>query len=230
MTKVNFQSPIFIITIISFIGTIAIGNFFLWPRFQELEIKKAEIVKKEQGFQDEEVYFLTLEENRRKLKEYQKQLFIIESALPDNAEASLSSLFKFLQIASTQAGLILTEIEPFTIVPSEKGATLEKTQFSFQVTGSYASFKTFLAKIEKSARIIKVENISFSSPKENKELFAFNLKIKTYSYKEPSIFSKEKIKIDRLLEVLRKPIFEKFELFPAIELKEMGRENPFTPF
>lgn len=181
MTKSNFQNSIFIITIICFLSTITIGFFLLWPKFQALETTKVSIAPKRQELQEKEKFFLKIEEDRKKIEKHQAQLSKIASALPDDAEISLSSLFRFLQVTSGQTGLILTEISSFAISPIE-GKEIKKTQVSFQVMGSYASLKSFLERLEKSARIIIVENISFSAPEEEGGLFTFNIGIKVYSY------------------------------------------------
>lgn len=226
MTKFNLQNPIFIITIICFLTAIAISALFSFPKFQEFKVIRENIATKEQAIQKEESYFLDIQRHRERMGEYQEQLSIIDSALPDDAEISLPFLFRFLQTTSAQTGLILTEIGPFTISPVE-GKDIKKTQFSFQANGAYASLKAFLEVLEKSARIIRVENISFSMPEEG-GLFSFDIKIAVYSHKELPGLPRKELKVD--YEVLGLPILEKLEPFPDIEPFEAGRENPFVPF
>lgn len=179
MIKSNFQNPILLISIGCFIATIAISALVLLPRFQDLEIIRKDIVRKQQTLQEERDFFSKIERYKREMNKYQEQLFKVASALPDDAETSLPSLFKFLQINSAQVGLILTEIGSFTISPVE-GKEIKKTQFSFQVIGSYDSFQAFLEILERSARIIKVESISFSEPEEG--LITFDIKVRVHSY------------------------------------------------
>jgi Tfp pilus assembly protein PilO len=230
MIKINFQNPIFIIIIISFLAVVFIGIYFLFPRFQDLSIKRKEVATQQQQIAEDEKYFLDLETIRNKLKEYPEQLSLIDSVLFDNMTLALLSLFNFLEITSAETGLILTEIGSFTIVPAAEGKTLKGVEFNFQVMGSYASFKSFLDKLERSAKIIMIENLSFSIP-ERGELFTFDLKVKTHSYEKPAVFLRKEIDINKLLEILRRPILKELELFPEIELRETGRENPFIlPF
>ena len=181
MNKFNLSNPIFIITAVCFIMAIIFGVRFSMPRFQDIERTREDIIKTEQKLQQRDIHFLRVKEYADKLKEYQKQLNKITSALPDDAELSLPCLFRFIQRASVETGLILTDIGSFTISPLEQKPEIKKTQFGFQVKGPYAAFKTFLIRLERSARIIKVEDVSFSSPDEG-ELFTFNIIIRVHSY------------------------------------------------
>ena len=75
----------------------------------------------------------------------------------------------------------MKEISPASTVPLEKGE-IKETRINFLLVGSYPDFKNFLFILEKSARLIDVENISFALPKEKEGLFNFNITIKVYSY------------------------------------------------
>ena len=181
MNKFNFQNPIFLITVFSFLAAIAISVFLVWPRFQELEISRKTLSEKELKIQEKQTHFSDIEKKLEGLQEFEEHLVKITDALPDDAQMNIPSLFRFIQITSANVGLTLIEIGPFAILPTTEGAELKKTQFNFQVIGSYVSFKAFLNRLETSARIINVENISFSSPTEG-ESFTFNLTITVYSY------------------------------------------------
>jgi len=228
MTKINFQNPIFIITTISFLSAVIIGMLILLPKFQEIEGIRKIILIKNQEIQQREAYFSRIIEDRKKLEEYQERLLKISSALPDNPELNLVFLLRFLETLSSQAGLTFIEIKPFNILPLDDKPNLEITQLGFQVMGSYDSFKAFLLKLENSARIINVKNISFSSPEE--ELFIFDFEIEVFNYKEPSVFLEREVEIN--FETLRSPILDKFELFSITKPfeQEIGKENPFIYF
>ncbi|MDP2966935.1 MAG: type 4a pilus biogenesis protein PilO [bacterium] len=168
-----------IITIVSFLIVIVTTVAILWPKFQELKIIQKNIEEKRLELQTKEEYFLKLSETKTKLEGYQEEVSRINSALPDNP--SLPSLFNYLQKTSSESGLVLEKISPFTVSFSEDFPNLQETVFNIGVTGSYLSFRNFLSILEKSSRLIGVENISFSSPEE-KESFVFDLKLKVYSY------------------------------------------------
>lgn len=179
MNRIKIQKSLPIIIIICFIFVLIAGFGFLWPKYQELSFNQLNIQDKKEEFQYKEKYFSDLNQIKTELGNYQVELSKINSALPD--DSSLPSLFSFLQKATSQSGLILKGLSPFSTSLSEEISGLRKTHFSLSVAGSYTAFKNFLSILENSARIIEVENISFSSPKEG-DLFSFNLRIKVFSY------------------------------------------------
>ena len=58
---------------------------------------------------------------------------------------------------------------------------IRETGTNLVVAGSYSSFKNFLSTLEKTARMIELESISFSTLEEVGPI-DFNLRIKVYSY------------------------------------------------
>jgi len=179
MNRFNLLNSIPLIIASCFILSLVLGIVLLWPRYQNLKELQESVSQKETEIQQQEQYFSNLSQIEEKIRKYDKELAKINSALPE--DPSLPSLFNFLQKASSQSGLILKGISPFEISLLESSPNLKEIQFSFQVSGPYSSFKDFLSTLENSARLIEVENISFSSPKEG-ELFNFNLRVKVYSY------------------------------------------------
>jgi len=179
MNKLNLLKSIPLIIAICFLISLLLGALILWPRLQDLKKIQASLRDVSSELQYQEQYFSQLAEIQNKLGKYEEKLSKIDSALPDNP--SLPALLNFLQKASAQSGLVLKGISPFTVSSAGNNPNLRKTQFSLELSGSYSSFKEFLSTIEKSARLIEVENISFSAPKEG-DTFTFNLRIKVYSY------------------------------------------------
>jgi len=160
--------------------TLVLGISFLWPKYQEFKSLQKKVEAKRIELQFKEEYFLDLQKIVEELKKYEKRLFTIDTALP--ADPSLPALFDFFQKKASQSGLILKEITLGSITSSPNLADLSEIPFTLRVLGSYSSFKNFLAILEKSARLIEVENIAFSSPGKEGESFTFDLKIKVYSY------------------------------------------------
>ena len=109
-----------IITVVLLALTLAWGIGFVWPKYQQLAIleKKNEIKKTE--LQRKEEYLQELKKISQELKNYQSQLAKIDSALP--ADPGLAALFDFLQKASSQSGLVLTNIK----ILASRAATKEK--------------------------------------------------------------------------------------------------------
>jgi len=163
--------------IISLLLSALLFFLLILPKYQNLTVLKEEISQKTFEFQTLENHFKNLQEISEKLKEYQNSLSKIDSALP--LSPSLPELFNFLQRASSQSGLILKKIGPFKVSVVEE--ELKESKVDLTLSGDYPFFKNFLSSSEKSARLIKIEKISFSSPKEG-ESFDFDLTIKVYSY------------------------------------------------
>ncbi len=177
--SLNFLNSLPIIIIAFFLFSFVFWLAILWPKYQDFRALDKMIGEKEEELQQEEQYFSNLNQIKTELENYEEALSKINSAFPD--DPSLPALFSFLQKASSQSGLILKGISPFASYISESMPNIKETQFSLQVSGSYSSFKEFVSILEKSARKIEVENISFFSPKEG-SLFLFNLGLKIHSY------------------------------------------------
>jgi len=162
--------------IICLLITLVLGVVLVYPKCQELSLLQKNIKVKKLDLESKEEYLSHLNDLSEKLKKNEAQLSKIDSALP--SEPSLAALFDFLQKASSQNGLVLQEISAITPPPPEG---LRETRVTLVMTGSYLSLKSFLSTLEKSARMIEPESISFSYPEEIGP-FSFNLRIKVYSY------------------------------------------------
>ena len=166
-------------TTIFFIFSFFLFVFLVFPKYQTLNVFKKEVLEKQEEFRSQEKYFETLQDASEELKKYEGPLSKVDSALPKNP--SLPELLNFIQKASSQSGLSLKGISPAVTLPFEKGE-IKETRINFLLVGSYSDFKNFLSILEKSARLIDVENISFALAKEKEGLFNFNITIKVYSY------------------------------------------------
>lgn len=165
---------------ISLIVALILIVVLIWPKYQELSIFEKQIEGKKTELELETTYFAHLQQVSQELKQYENQLSKIDSALPQTS--FLPDLLNFIQKAASQSGLLLKEISPVktTQISSEETAQIKEVKLSLSLVGDYFSFKNFLSALETSARLIEVENISFSSPKEGP--FTFDLIIKVYSY------------------------------------------------
>jgi len=163
--------------VIFFSGVILLIFFLIFPNYQNLTFLKKEISEKEVELSSQEKYFQDLQNIAKELKKYETAISKIDSALP--AGPSLPELLNLIQAKASQSGLALKGVGPATIIPAgEKG--LKEIRLNFILIGNYSDFKNFLSILEKSARLIEIENISFSSLEEGP--LTFNLTIKVYSY------------------------------------------------
>ena len=178
--------------IICFFLILLISLFLIWPKYQELRALKVEVEEKETEFRYLEEYFSKLNQLSQELKKYEAQLSKIDFALPSDSSLTLLSLMNFLQKASSQNGLVFKEFSSFSIIlpkplaeisspqESQLPSGIKEIYLNFEVAGSYSALKNFLNTLEKSAKLIEVEDVSFSFGEE--EIFSFGLKIKTHSY------------------------------------------------
>ena len=156
---------------------------FAFPKYQDLKLLKSKIKAKEVELQIEKNYFSEIGKAKEKLKKFEEEISKINSALPP--DPYLPSLCNFLQLAASQNGLVLKKIMPSLtgLLGEEKGfsSQIKETGMNLTVAGDYSAFKSFISNLEKTARMIELESISFSSS-EKEAPIDFNLKIKVYSY------------------------------------------------
>lgn len=171
------------ITIISinFLIILAIGFFFVFPEYRNLKNLTTEVREKKAELQYKKEYYSNVKRISEELKKYESEISKIDSAFP--SRPFLPSLFNFLEKTAIQNGLILKQIGKFSITPSKENLEIKNIYIEIIAGGSYPAFKNFLSALEKTARLVEVENIVFSSPTlEEEKLFSFELKIKTHSY------------------------------------------------
>lgn len=158
---------------------IALGVLLIWPKYLILKDSLVKVEKKAIELKYITDYFADLKKISEDLKGYEAELLKIESALP--SDPSLPSLLHFIQTEASQNGLILKRISSASVGPLAKDSDVKEQSLSIELSGFYPAFKNFLAVLEKSGRLIEIEQISFSASKE-KEPIIFTLEIKTYSY------------------------------------------------
>ena len=170
------------------------------PKYQEFNVVRGKERDIGAKLQFREEYLEKISNISEQFKKYKEPLSRIDFALPD--DPLLPVLFASMESKTAQAGLVLEEISAEVTVPvedvlefqepigdfpeevffEEDAPKLQKTKVLLRVSGSYDSFKNFLSVVENSARLIKIESVSFDSPKEEEEPFTFNVGIKIYSY------------------------------------------------
>ncbi|MDI6591445.1 MAG: type 4a pilus biogenesis protein PilO [Patescibacteria group bacterium] len=148
------------------------------PQYQNLKSVQEEINQKRAEIKYSQEHFLKLNELSGELGKYSTQLSKIDSALP--LSPSLPSLFGFLQKTSSESGLILKRFGEVTSESLPEREKIKEHSLPLALSGSYSSFKSFLSSLEKTARLIEIESLSFSSLEGPP--FNFNLKIKFHSY------------------------------------------------
>ena len=150
----------------------------VFPKYRALNYLKKEILGKEAELHSQEEHLQHLLGVSKEIQEREESISKIDSAIPK--EASLPELLNFFQKTASQSGLILEEVSP-VVVRSGEEEIIKTTIVNIVLKGYYFDFKNFLSIVEKSARLIEVDNIYFSSDK-LEELFTFELSTRVYSY------------------------------------------------
>ena len=150
----------------------------VFPKYRTLDNFKKEILIREAERQSQEEHLQELLGTLEEIEEKKESIAKIESALP--RDPSLPELLNFFQKAASQSGLILEEVSPKAIRSGEEEG-IRNTLVNLVLKGTYFDFKNFLSLVEKSARLIEVNNISFEYS-ELGDLLSFELSIKVHSY------------------------------------------------
>lgn len=173
--------PRVLIIVISLVLSLILGVLLLWPKYQNLTNLQIQLENKKTEFKYRDEYYQDLFLLSEKLKEFEAEISNIDSALPPDSSSAILSFYNYLQRVPSESGLILKNLGSASLSPLDGKPGIEAISISITVSGSYPSLKNFLKTLEKSARIIKVESISFSSPTEE-EFFEFGLGLQTHSY------------------------------------------------
>lgn len=175
-----------IIAAIALYFTLAIGVLLIWPKYKELSLIKKTIEKQETEIKNTNDYFEKLRKIDSDLAAKPEAISKIDSALP--GESSPTDLFNFFQSISSNNGLILKEVTlGSTLRPAGILSKTKATDFTVTVVGTYPAFKNFLSETEKSARLINVKNISFSSASlasKKTGAISFTMTVETYAFSE----------------------------------------------
>lgn len=170
-----------LLTAINFLIAIGVLFVLVLPKNKALHELNSQIEVKKIEIQTQENYFKNLQDLSKKLAAFPDEVSKINSALPSTP--SLYSLIYFLQKTSSASGLIIKQIDFGEISKLKENSNIKSIPISLGVMGSYQSLKNFLLDIEKSARIIEIDNLSFTYPgKTEKEGYNFNLEFKAHSY------------------------------------------------
>ncbi|MFZ3100319.1 MAG: type 4a pilus biogenesis protein PilO [Minisyncoccales bacterium] len=160
----------FAILIIAF----ALGFFLLLPKCQSLRDLQGQVQIKAGELKEREEYYAGLKAIMDDLNYYRENLEKIGSALPVGADAA--AMMDFAKNAAMNSGLAVKGIEysgagagaDNAADPTSPETSLKNYTISLKLSGSYGNFKSFLAIIENSSRLITVESLGVASKSEIK--------------------------------------------------------------
>lgn len=186
-----------LITIVLLGLSFIIGLVFCFPKFQEMRSFQEQLKAKEIELEQKKAYFEEVNILSEKLKQYPDEIAVIDFALPD--DFSLPFLFDFFEKIVSKNGLFLKNIsqssdiqsgqrasrspaQPELLEKSSAGKSLKASKTNLSLSGSYSAFKNFLYALERNARFIEVEKVSFSFSQDKTSALNFNILVKTNSY------------------------------------------------
>ena len=170
----NFR---FYLIIIFFLAAGLIVFFLVWPKYQNLLTVQSEIGATKEKIQTADKRLAELKDISQRLKQYENQLKILDTALPN--KFYLPQLHDFFQNLCPRYGLILEGIN--ISVSSSEDNKIQEIAINLNVSGSYSSIKDFLSGLENSVRFFSIEKIGISSPEKENAPFKSSLNLKTYT-------------------------------------------------
>lgn len=174
--------PQILIIALSLISILAFGWNFIIPLYQQALELRTTVTAKEIELSHKEEYASHLEFLLEKLGKNEEAISKIDYAFPDNPE--VSSFLEFLQHICSETGLSIKAIEDPESKISRKNDKVTETSVGVIMVGTYDNLLEFLSKIEKSARLIEVENILFSrSIRKGSTLEKEEISGETFSFK-----------------------------------------------
>lgn len=166
MPRNVFESLIIILIAVTF------GMVLAMPKYEEILDLRDKVGIKRADLKNREQYFQELEKIAKELKNYNQNLAKIKTALPVGAMAP--SLANYIQSVSSQSGLILKNFtygsaKAAPVKTDSVSLAIKSFEMNLSLSGSYTAFKDFLGKIEKSSRLIEVQEISFTASEGKKK-------------------------------------------------------------
>ena len=155
---------------------LALGFFLLLPKCQSLRDLQSKVQIKTGELREREEYYAGLRAIMDDLNYYRENLEKIGSALPAGADAA--AMMDFAKNAAMHSGLSVKGIEYSGAGADAGGASnaaddptlsevsLKNYTISLKLSGSYGNFKSFLAVIENSSRLITIESLGVASKSE----------------------------------------------------------------
>jgi Tfp pilus assembly protein PilO len=169
-----------LVILICLIGSVIAWAVFIVPKyFQYQEIQKK--LLNQQSFLDNQTqYFSKIAEIENRLQQSAEAMNKIDSAIPNGT--NFSTLVTFFENTGKETGVIIKTVTIGNQTLKSGQERLKENSLYLSLVGTYSAFKNFLYKLENSARLFEVDEISFANTQPGTDFFNYNLKVRTYSY------------------------------------------------
>jgi len=149
-----------ILAIIFLIGAILILLLVTWPEYRDLRTSMVEIEIRREERENLINHHQALDEISEKLlKNYKEKMTKLEDGIPDDHYAP--SLFVELREISHRSGVRIGSLGDFSFREDEERG-ISEVEISLSVEGGYSNFKNFVSRLERSARIMNIKDISIT--------------------------------------------------------------------
>ena len=147
------------------------------PVYNNLSDLNNQVFEKEISLQSQQEYFWELEDVADRIEGQEESFEKIRSAIPDGRD--LANLMNYFQRSASKAGVSMENISP-ALVASVQGQKVRASRINLVISGEYIALKSFLAIVEKSSRLIEIEDIGFQAHSEQDDPFRFNISTKVH--------------------------------------------------
>jgi len=172
--------PIFLIS-----ASVGIFYFFTDPEYQEIKRLGAEKKSYEDALENSKILQVLRDQLLERYNSFPaSELDRLERMLPDNVD-NVRLVLEIDRIAS-RYGMSIKNIRTGSSSDRSQERSLigredrpyDTFSLEFSVDGPYSNFVSFVSDLEKSLRIVDIENISFTSTEDR--VSSYTVKIKTY--------------------------------------------------
>lgn len=174
------------IILISLVITILIGIILLVPTLSNFIKVKTNIASADAKLETQTEYLAQLKATEKQLDQNAELVAKIENALPQGPD--VASLLEFLDGSAKRNGINLEQVNWMDKSKSSEERVVDYVM-SIGFSGSYYAFRNFISDVEKSSRIIDIDQITFGSAKESGLPIDFKLYLRIHSYKHGNTVS-----------------------------------------
>ncbi len=168
--------------LIPYFFAVIIALFISLPLYHDFLNERVILSKEKEELEREDIYVEAIRTAERELVPYVPILEELKRGLPSSS--SVPSVIRYLEKTVSDSGLQLDNISSYTTAEMAERPHMRETIIEMAVVGNnYSSLKSFIEELERSIKIIIIENATISLTTEDEEIrFALSLSIKTYSY------------------------------------------------
>lgn len=170
-----------IITTICLLASLGISVFGVWPEFQDLQANMSKAEIKEIDLANRIGYNDIMKEMVNMLEgDYNRRVDTLTSSLPE--DHYVPSLFATIKRIADQTDVTIANIGEFSVQEDQEDSNIKNIDIEITIEGTYQNFRSFIAQVENSSRIINLKSMNITRPPDNNSGESFKLVLETYSY------------------------------------------------